>query len=210
MLSAFLDRLIAFSARDEESLMAARSEWWERAGKVLDDDPLYEERTTAFLEWFALDRPGADERRPVERFLAEGRLDDLEGRWAASCMRSHRSLFRLETVGDGEVDVADLIGGARFRVVERRALPGWERGDLFEARLVANVVDPPTLLFSRGFQFHPRDAARAVERLCAEAHARGETREETLFRLARLRLKVTRYRHVSAERIYATSGAELT
>jgi hypothetical protein len=206
MLSAFLDRLIAFSARDSASLMAARTEWWERAGKVLDDDPLYEERSTAFLEWFALDRPGVDGRRPVERFLAEGRLDDLEGSWASSCQRSHRSMFRIEALRPGELDILDLLGGARFRVAERRMLPGLERGDLFEARLVANVVDPPMLLFSRAFQFHPREAHGPVTRLCREAHARKEAREETLFRLARLRLKVTRYRHVSAARIY--EGAE--
>jgi hypothetical protein len=203
MLSEFLDRLIAFAAKDEAALVAAREDWWKRAGKVLDDDPLYEERSTAFLEWFALERRGPDGRVPVERFLAEGRLNDLEGRWAFACHRSHRSLFELVEIQKGHMIVDDLLGGARFEVTERRNMPGFAVGELFEARLVANIVDPPSLLFSRAFQFHPRDAAKEIRKAAERARERGEQREETLFRMARLRLKTTRYQHVSPARIYS-------
>src|SRR5262249_47326758 len=82
MLSEVLDRLIAFAARDEAELVRGREEWAESAGRVFDDDPLYEERAVAFLEWFSLERPGPDGRVPAARFLAEEPLADLEGRWA--------------------------------------------------------------------------------------------------------------------------------
>lgn len=206
MLSAVLDRVIAYAARREAELLAAREEWAERAGRVFDDDPLYEERTTAFLEWFALDRPGTvegDGRSPADRFLAEEPLDDLEGRWAHALGRSHRSLFLVRELGKGQLALEDLLGGAHLEVTERRRLPGIAEGEVFEARVVANVVTPPELLFTRAFQFHPREAATELKRIGADARERGLPRDEVLFRLLRARLRALRYGHVPPGRIYA-------
>ncbi len=207
MLAQVLDRVIAFAAKDDAELVRAREQWSEQAGKVFDDDPLYEERTVAFLEWYALDRRGPDARLPVQRFLAEEPLDDLEGRWAHALATSHRSLFEVKQLREGGILVDDLLGGATFEVTERRRLPGIGDREIFEARLVANVVTPPQLLFTRAFQFHPREAAAQVRRRAAEARAAREPREATLFRLLRLRLKALRYGHVAAERIYAADDA---
>lgn len=207
MLSAVLDRVIAFAARREPELLAAREEWAERAGRVFDDDPLYEERTTAFLEWFALDRPSTsdpgDPRTPADRFLAEEPLDDLEGRWAHALGRSHRSLFLVRELGKGMLLLDDLLGGSHLEITERRRLPGIAEGEVFEARVVANVATPPELLFTRAFQFHPREAAAELKRIGADARERNLGREETLFRLLRARLKALRYGHVPPGRIYA-------
>jgi hypothetical protein len=203
MLAQVLDRVIAFAARDERALVAAREEWSERAGKVFDDDPLYEERTTAFLEWYALEREGADGRLPVERFLASERLDDVDGQWARALGRSHRSLFEVRELGEGQITVDDLLAGNAFEVTERRKLPGIANGEIFEARVVANVITPPEVLFTRAFQFHPREAASEVRRIAGRSRAQNEPRAETLFRLLRLRLKALRYGHVAAAKIYA-------
>src|SRR5262245_14779578 len=143
MLSTVLERVVAFAARDEAELVRAREEWSEAAGRVFDDDPLYEERTTAFLEWFALERAGADGRVPVARFLADEPLQDLEGRWAEALRTAHRSLFEVKELRDGSMLVDDLLGGGAFDVTERRKLPGVSVGEVFEARLVADVVSPP-------------------------------------------------------------------
>ncbi len=207
MLAQALDRIIAFAARDETEVLRAREEWAERAGRVFDDDPLYEERTAAFLEWFSLDRAGSLGRIPALRFLAEERLEDLEGRWAHALAHSHRSLFEVRALGDGFIAVEDLLGGAAFQVTERRRLPGIAEGEVFEARLVANVVSPPELLFTRSFQFHPREAHGQLRRLCKQARAAGEPRDQALFRLLRLRLKALRYGHVAADKIYAEGDA---
>ena len=51
-----LERVLAYAVADEPALLAARDEWNVRAGVVHDDEPLYEERAAAFLDWFALDR----------------------------------------------------------------------------------------------------------------------------------------------------------
>jgi hypothetical protein len=207
VIADILDRVIAFAARDEAELVRGREQWAERAGKVFDDDSLYEERTTAFLEWFALERPGPDGRIPGERFLAEERLDDLQGRWVDALLNSHRSLFEVQSLKPGMLSLDDLLGGGAFQVTERRKLPGVVEGEVFEARLVPNVVSPPELLFTRAFQFHPREAAAEVKRHAERARKAGTPRPEVLFTLARLRLKALRYGHVAPAKIYAGDEA---
>jgi hypothetical protein len=207
VLATVLDRVIAFAARDERELVRAREQWAEAAGRVFDDDPLYEERAAAFLEWYALERPGADKRVPAQRFLAEERLEDLDGRWVAALFASHRSLFEVRELRDGAIRLEDLLGGGAFEVVERRKLPGVAEGEILEARVVADIVAPPAVLLTRALQFHPREAAAEIRRLAARARADGEPRAETLFRLQRLRLKALRYGHVAAEKIYSGEGA---
>ena len=202
VLANALDRVIAFAARDEAETVKAREEWAEKAGRVFDDDPLYEERTTAFLEWYAVEREGANGKVPAERFLAEERLDDKEGAWVHALATSHRSLFEVQKVHDGVILLDDLLSGGSFAVTERRRLPGIEDSEILEARLVANVVTPPELLFTRAFQFHPREARTELKRQAERARKAGEARAETLFRFLRLRLKALRYKHVTADKIY--------
>src|SRR5688572_22230816 len=101
MLAHLLDRVIAFAARDEGELVRAREEWADKAGRVFDDDPLYEERTTAFLEWYALERPFPDGSLAAERCLAEERFEDRDGDWMRALGRSHRSLFEVREIKEG-------------------------------------------------------------------------------------------------------------
>jgi hypothetical protein len=204
MLADVLDRVIDFAARDEVDLVRAKAHWAERAGQINDDDELYEERTTAFLEWFALERRPDGASTGVERLLASAdeKKDEFEARWLVGLARSHRSLFRVEELEEGAIWLADLLGGTTFIVTERRRLAGVEKGQVFEARLVPNLGAPPELLFSRAFQFHPSEAQPALVALAESARKARRPRQETLFQLMRLRLRALRYRHVSADRIY--------
>ena len=56
----------------------------------------------------------------------------------AALAASHRSLFQVIAVGEGTVDLRDLMGGARFSVRERRSTVGISPGDLVEARVFWN------------------------------------------------------------------------
>src|SRR2546421_833596 len=169
VLASVLDRVIAYAARDEAETVRAREEWAEKAGRVFDDDSLYEERTNAFLEWYALERPLADGRAPALHFLADEKLDDKEGPWVQALATSHRSLFEVKAVHEGIILLDDLLGGASFAVTERRRLPGVEQHEIFEARLIANVITPPEVLFTRAFQFHPREAFVELKRQAERA-----------------------------------------
>ena len=185
-----LDRVIAFAARDEAETVEAREEWAEQAGRVFDDDALYEERTTAFLEWYALERQLPSGRRAGGALPRRGEARRPRGRAGSHALAtSHRTLFEVQKVHDGIILLDDLLGGGTFAVTERRRLPGVEESEIFEARLVANVVTPPELLFTRAFQFHPREARGELKRQAERARKAGEPRAETLFRLVRLRLE---------------------
>src|SRR4051812_49836245 len=76
MIYPLLDRLAERYSEREHKLeaMRAREEYFDRAGKVFDDDAeLFEGRMASFLEWYVLDRPLAGAGlTPVSCAIAEG------------------------------------------------------------------------------------------------------------------------------------------
>jgi hypothetical protein len=203
-LEKLIDRVVAEAAADTEDLKAARAEWDERTGKVHDDEPLYEERSTAFVEWFALERPGGAGLTPVERLLQRLPEDDADRAGLALLARTHRSFFVVRRVRAPHVELEDLLTGCWFRVFERRQPLGLDEGDVFEARLCARADASGDVLLTRAIQFHPPEA-----RLALPGHHREAKREDTLFRLARLRWKAARWGHVPPERIYSQTDDDL-
>src|SRR3954471_18672122 len=123
MIYPLLDRLAQRYSEREHKLeaMRAREEYFDRAGKVFDDDAeLFEGRMASFLEWYVLDRPFAGGPvPPVVKALEAGAGLPAAGRRAlASLATTHRSLFQLYAETDRVLDLEDVIGGARFRVLE--------------------------------------------------------------------------------------------
>jgi hypothetical protein len=199
-----LERATARAAEDQARLLSARAEWERLAGTVHHDEPLYEERAAAFLEWFLIDHHASEgEPPPIERMIAHA-ADERERQALAAIATSHRSLFQVREAHPDGVTLDDLWGGAVFRVHERRRLAGLAPGELFDARLVADVETPLELVFARTFCFHPREAEEACRRLVADARRDREPRDALLFRLLRLRVRCERYRHVAPSRVYAS------
>lgn len=204
MIYPLLDRLAERYSEREHKLeaMRAREEYFDRAGKVFDDDAeLFEGRMAAFLEWYVLERPLAGiGLTPVACAINEGAgLPADERRALAALATSHHSVFELfETAGD-KLDIEDLIGGARFAVRERRKPLGMAAGDLFEARL---VWDGDTIVFGRTFLFHPPDAREVVLEWVERAVSSGTAREEILFHLSRQHIRWHRQGHVGAAKVY--------
>ncbi len=165
MIHRLLDRLAERYSEREHKLeaMRAREEYFERAGKVFDDDAeLFEGRMASFLEWYVLERPLAGHRPDAGRVRdrgGPGRCPPTERRALAALASSHRSVFELFETKDQVLDIEDLVGGARFAVHERRKPLGMAAGDLFEARV---VWDGATVVFGRTFLFHPPDAREVV------------------------------------------------
>lgn len=225
-LFGVLEQAIARAAEDQASLLSARMHWNVLAGEVHDEEPLYEERVNAFLEWFLLEyqspsqsargqaldaqaaaggeapgRAGPDAIQPViRRLLREAPETDRPGLIALAA--AHRGLFTVRELVNEGVLLEDLWGGGSFRIYERRRLIGLGPGEVFEARLVADVDAPPRILFTRSFCFHPREALEIIRRQVVRARRSGERRDDFLFRLLRSRLRCERYRHLSPLRIY--------
>ena len=199
LLDEVIDRYA--SGRHVAEVVAAREAWLEQAGRVYDDEPSYDARMAAFHEWFVLHRPDAGGAVPAERFLGEEgkRL----GPAAAACLRAlcraQWSLFEVVDAADATLALCDRWGGGSYEVTLERDLPGLERGDLFEARVVG--VDA-SVRFTRAFLFHVREAAEAIGRHIQVARRRGDAKETVLFRLAAVRLRCDRYHNIAPLKIY--------
>src|SRR5262249_17584463 len=128
-LAKVLDDVIAryAGAGHEAEAKAARAAYLEATGNVHDDEPLFEERITAFLEWYALERKmeGAG-LRPVDDFLRDPQLAKDVREAAHALASSHWSLFECLELSPGRAVVSDLLAGGRFVVHERRKLAGLE------------------------------------------------------------------------------------
>jgi hypothetical protein len=192
------------SGRWVDEAIRAREDWLERAGRVYDDEESYEVRVAGFHEWYALTRPlagGPRPLRPIERYLAEEapRLPETDRECLRALCRAQWSLWEVLEVADTRLDLFDLWGGARFQVLIERDMPGLERGDLFEARLIGLGGE---VRFTRAFLFHPREAAAAIVSHVELAHRRGDEKEALIFRLQQVRLRCDRYRNIAPRKIY--------
>ena len=200
--------------------MRAREEYFDRGGKVFDDDgELFETRMASFLEWYVLDRPlvgaavaaaPAPARTPVVSAIeesaptADGRppavpRSPAERRALAALATTHHSLFELCANADRLLEVEDVIGGGRFTVQERRSTVGVSPGDVFEARL---IWEGGAVVFGRTFLFHPPDAREPVLDWVERAVAAGTARQEILFHLSRQYVRWHRLGHIGAAKVY--------
>jgi len=209
LIHTLLDELASRFAGSgyQAEITAAREEYFTRSGKVFEDDAeVHEARTISFLEWYVIERPMVSGLPPVIAALedararptpAAGSLERLQA--LASLAGSHRSLFDIAHVDGNAIELEDVLGGARFRVVERRSTIGFEVGALVEARVVWDGEQP---VFAKTFLFHPRDARSEVLDFVDGALAAGTDRDEIMFHLAQLYLRWHRHGHTNAARIY--------
>ena len=202
MIYELLDRAAAAAVADQPRLMAARAAWDRLAGVVHDDEPLFEERAAAFVEWYLLDWRGdeGEEPSPIEGQIAAAPPGERKA--LAALAAGRRSLFQVLTAFPDGVLLDDLWGGATFRVHERRRLAGLSPGELFEGRLAADLATATDVVFLRTFCFHPREAEPAIRELVERARILHAEADHVLFRLLRLRVRCERYRHVAPARIY--------
>jgi hypothetical protein len=209
LIHTLLDELAGSysGAAYQREIAAAREEYFGRSGKVFEDDAeVHEARTVSFLEWYVIERPLASGRPPIIDALEQAAAASLPSDRAeamASLASSHRSLFDIAHVDGNIIELEDVLGGARFRVVERRGTVGFEVGALVEARVVWDGGQP---VFAKTFLFHPRDARSEILDLVDEALAEGTERGEIMFRLAQLYLRWHRHGHNNAARIYKGGG----
>jgi hypothetical protein len=202
-IGQLLDELVAgyASGPHTDEAIRAREDWLERAGRVYDDEECYEARLSSFHEWYTLSRPLAGAARPVERHLAEHgpELAESDRECLRALCRAQWSLFEVLDRTPTVLRLFDLFYGGRFEVLAESELPGLERNDIFEARLIGLGGQ---VRFTRAFLFHPRETSAAVVAHLELARQRGEDRETVLFRLAQVRLRCDRYRNIAPRKVY--------
>jgi hypothetical protein len=201
-----MEQLITRHASQPAKASEARQQYEARRGKVHQDDELWEAWSAAFVEWFVVERIDENGEVPAMRSLRDGSspvLDPSDRKIVAALVTSHRSLFEVRHIGQGRVEILDLLGGGEFSVVEPRALVGVDVGDVAELRLCGIDDD---VYFGRTFIYHPCAARNAmVEQAMAILANRG-SRRDVMDRMAMLRVTLSRYRHVPAARVYERVG----
>lgn len=208
VLTEALDRIVADGTQDEAVVLAARQRFEERRGKVFQDEELWETWSATFVEWLVLEyvAPGRDAPAALET-LARARAggDDEGARAITAWITSHRSLWAVEKLGPGWVELFDLLGGAHVRVSEPRALHGVAIGEVTEARVVGF---DDAVWFGRAFLYHPRGTRDALIDQARQVTAAGGDRRAVLDHAATLRTRVLRYRHVPPARLYQRGLSE--
>jgi hypothetical protein len=203
------ERLLSWATAEprKDDLLAARAEHFARRGEPHEEDRSYEVRLNAMLDHYLYDfHPSGGVGTTLERFLdAEGpSLSPEELATYRALAGNVHALFEVRRIKDGEVRLRDVFTGRDHDVTERRQVAGLEKGDLVEARLLPYEG---TLVFSGAFLYHPREARKAilaeVKRL-KKAAGKGGTPDVRTFlaTLARMAIKLERYRNVRLESIY--------
>jgi len=201
LLDQVTEELYSRHTVDVEAAATARREYEERRGKVHQDDELWEAWSAAFVEWFVVERVAAGQSIPpaaltYREFAA---ANDPRAEVALALVTSQRSLFEVQSVTRGHVELLDLLGGAEFIVDENRTLHGVEVGDVAEVRLIGVGGE---VRFGRTFVYHPKSARAAIVERARAMLAKGATRRDVIDQIAQLRVQVTRYRHMPAARVY--------
>lgn len=187
----------------DDEVTLARDAYCDRRGKVFEDDEEWESFTSAFLEWYVVEREWGDTGL-CPAILAASEESDSDRRSALLALASgQRSLVEIRRLRKNRIDLVDLIGGGVFAVREDRSLVGISAGDVVELRLYGYQGE---ISLGRTFVYHPAGVADAISTLIRDARNDGKSRAEIIDHLAALRLRSKRYRHVPAVRIYERDG----
>jgi hypothetical protein len=203
------ERLLSWATAEprKDDLLAAKRQHFERHGEPHEEDRSYEVRLNAMLDHYLYDfRPAGGTGTTLERFLeAEGpALSPPELAAYRDLGRTIHALFEVRKIGDGRIRLRDVFTGKDLEVTERRTVAGLDKGDLLEARLLPFGGE---LFFSGAFLYHPPEVRKPilaeVKRLKKEA-GKGGTPDVPTFlgQLARMAMKLERYRNVRLESIY--------
>lgn len=212
MFQPYLEKLIAWSSADErkEELLRAKAEYFAAAGEIFEDDRSFDTRMGIFLEYFLFDRKlGGTDTTPAEAYLAAlGPEVPAEEREAfANFTRTVHGVFEVrKLVTKTGLKVRELVTGEEYEVFERRGLVGLQKGDLLEARLIPHGDH---LLFSGYFVYHPREVQKLVVKELKRRKKAGALPTPGAFahELAKMALKLERYRNVAVENIYRFDAA---
>ncbi len=203
------ERLLSWAtaAPRDQDLLRAKKEYFARYGEPHEEDRSYEVRVNGMLDHYLYDfRPAGDDSTTLDRFIeAEGEsLTPEEVAAYRALAQTVHGLFEVRKITEGRVRLRDVFSGRDHDVTERRHVAGLAKDDLLEARLLPFDGE---LLFSGAFLYHPREVRKTVlaeVKRMKKAAPKGDELDVKAFlsRLARMALKLERYRNVRLESIY--------
>ena len=208
----FIEKVVQFFSSQElylDEFVAAKNDYFDRTGKIFEEDPVFESRMIAFTEWFAIDRPLSKiGLTPVQlyRELQSSKLTHDENDWLRVLMQSIHSLFIYRRRDRDRVLVCDLYDNREIEVFERRDYVGFRSGAVFEGRVLPMGGHP---MFSETYCLHPLEVAGTIQNEIKRLKFRNRS-YFILFALslAARRLRADRYHKVDIHRIYDFANPE--
>jgi hypothetical protein len=157
-----------------------------------------------FLDFYVFDWPvPPHQRTPAQVYLDQNvEAQPADKNVLQGLTQTRHSLWEVRKLGKEMVRLRDLFDGQDVEVLERRQPAGLNKGDFIEARLIP--VDGH-LMFSPAFIFHPEDVRKPITKEIKRLKKQEPSfdRREFIWSLAKMRLKLERYRNISPIDIYA-------
>jgi len=186
---------------DIGELRLAREAFHHATGEFAEGEPWYELRMTMFQDWYLLDRVGADNLTPVERFIKNeiANLSKTELRQLHYLTSSLRSVFRIKKINGTQMLFDDLVGGGKWIVHWTFPTIGLSAGDILNTRV---IFIEGRLTAGRGTVLHPGEAHETIETILSRALSEGMKNREIVDHLDKMRLKLDRYSNVKIRHVY--------
>jgi hypothetical protein len=178
----------------------ARREFFAKFGEIKEGDPWYEQRISAFTEWYLLEWKDEINLRPIDYFLKErySSLNKEDQIIFKGLAFSYHSLFKVIDRTAVGVIILDLLHKALWEVVTQIPEPALTKDDIIQARLIPFIEE---IIFGE-IIFHPREARARVITIVQRLLSEQRTSEEILAELAKMRLKYDQYQKIKIEYIY--------
>ena len=207
---SLIDRILQHFAGEgfKEEVRRAKAEFFDNAGILEETSDQYEFRMSQFFDWYLFTRDlRGYSLTPLESVhMARELRFDADETARIEHLKSHRhGLFEFVKIkNDSDVYLKDLIKGDKLVVKKSPWTHGFEKDELFEARLIPHG---DSYLFCKGFCFHPVDAKKFILNEVKRHKKDPDLNPEELYlRLMKMRYKFERYRHVKIEQIYSNES----
>jgi len=207
-----LEELIAWATPDSSKadLLEAKAHYMKLVGEFHEEDRLFENHMTCFLEYFLFDRPREpDNKTPAVAFYEHLLRAEPSRAEAVRCFtETIHGLFEVVKCKMHSIVLRELFSEAEFEVTERRTLLGLNKKDILEARL---IPFDGKLWFSQSFLMHPPEVSELIRKEVKrwkKAEFQRPPRELT-WDCARRLLRLGRYEQINPRRVYdfETSGS---
>lgn len=165
MLQTELNKLIEYATGPEfsEEIHKAKDEYREVTGDIYEDDPSFENRMAAFLEWYTFDRfITGDTTTPLLAYIAKNK-----DTWPAETLEVYENfaghilgIFIVKKVKKDHVVVLNLFNKTTHQVQETQSEIIFRKNEIFEGRIVSYSGQN---YFTGAYCFHPQKTLKFIK-----------------------------------------------
>jgi len=186
-----------------DEITVAKDEYFEKIGRVFEDDSFFEMRMAAFFEWFAFERPIKKIGLPPVKIYCqsnESSMNDEEKSDYESLMKTIWSIYLVKKKKEDFCELLDLYDKKKYRITMDKEFYLPDSSTVVEARLIKfrdnyYLSDP---IFT-----HPKEVSRKIKKAAKKYRkANRPDFQELILKLAQMSIKSQRYKHLALKEIY--------